>query len=1082
MKHKNELKGLCIIIGLLCSNYINAQQPPTGSANSTITPWNPNNSSYAWFRGGNLPGGGAGTNNIFGTMWNSPIYTVTNGINRMKLNGTFGGATQYTINGFTFAGGVNTSGYLLLGENNNTPMGNPLFSSKGAFSLLHLNGPGSFVQEGGYRPWMKTGVMFTANNDAGWIGLRPTANLDVTDFVINWSDNPGAGQGSQTPDNLVFTFTSFNGNTAPVNDLIGNSVNGREILRMNTNGNIGVGPRFNNLIQPQSTFHIHQENFSSSYLQISNQTMTTPGTQTGPTAITAANGLRLGIVGNGSQAVNGTALLYNQENRHLLFSTNANTNTVNMAAGNTLERMRITSVGAPTSLAGGGFGVWNPANLSNTNLTRVAISHDPTQPIVRPMSLLHLGYNVTGIISPLNGWRPWMDLGIFTSQGTDNIYIGLKKEPSNNPLNQGDRYDAIINWGDNMHNPLLQEGPDNLRFIFTSGVNDPFGTTQSRSVNGVEVMRLTPNNIVNNAQVINKPSVGIGDFTGIPIDSNNYVGATLDVDGDVRIRSVQRNDSLNQILVRDSSDYGRIYWRDINSIISAAINADNGCSMDPVNTNTVQFGQNINAAGNPAQLLNYREVPMNNQNIYFLGQNPTTQGLNAIGIGYPNNVTNLPAKLSVWEDPGQPVAYNTVGVLGRNSSASPALNGPFNYIGVAGVADGVDIPNNKNRHIGGYFSSNGGVINYGIMGLANTGNPNNDNINYGGYFQANANSNNSINYGINAIAGNGQHPVAGSFNASNGINTTTGIEVIAGSTFTTGNCYAGKFICSAVSSSTQYGIYASAPIDPGNSYAGWFEGDVHVNGLFTSSDSIIKHNIQPVNNVSQQLQQLQPVSFQYTNAAVPQLNLSAGNHYGLIAQQVEQVFPELVQNTQVAPVYDSLGQVVHPAATVKSVNYMEIIPLLIGTFQEQQQKIAQQDSMLQALQQQMQLLSGMITNCCNAAQPMQIHNNNTTMPSIQHEYTMEVRLRNEDMIVLNQNAPNPFKEQTTITWYLPERVQRAQLVFTNNLGQVIKMVDIRENGQGRLVVYAEDLSSGMYNYSLIVDGQIVETKRMTKVD
>ncbi len=30
-------------------------------------------------------------------MWNSPIYTVTNGENRTKLNGTI----SYTINGFT---------------------------------------------------------------------------------------------------------------------------------------------------------------------------------------------------------------------------------------------------------------------------------------------------------------------------------------------------------------------------------------------------------------------------------------------------------------------------------------------------------------------------------------------------------------------------------------------------------------------------------------------------------------------------------------------------------------------------------------------------------------------------------------------------------------------------------------------------------------------------------------------------------------------------------------------------------------------------------------------------------------------
>lgn len=258
---------------------------------------------------------------------------------------------------------------------------------------------------------------------------------------------------------------------------------------------------------------------------------------------------------------------------------------------------------------------------------------------------------------------------------------------------------------------------------------------------------------------------------------------------------------------------------------------------------------------------------------------------------------------------------------------------------------------------------------------------------------------------------------------------------------------------------------------------------MHVTGTFTNpSDAAIKTNVQSLNNVAHQLQQLQPVSFQYTNTAIPQLNLSAGNHYGLIAQQVEQVLPNLVQNTQVAPVYDSLGQVIHPAATVKSVNYVEIIPLLIQAFQEQQQKIAQQDSLLQSMQQQLQLLAGMITNCCNAAQPMQIQSNNPSMPSIHHEYSLEVRLCNEDMVVLNQNAPNPFKEKTTITWYLPERIQRAQLVFTNNLGQVIKMVDIRENGHAKLVVYADDLSSGLYNYSLIVDGQIIETQRMTKVD
>ena len=54
-----------------------AQQAPTGNSH-------PNPNYNDWFRGGN--NGNPGTsNNIFGTMWNSPIYTYTAGVNRSVL-------------------------------------------------------------------------------------------------------------------------------------------------------------------------------------------------------------------------------------------------------------------------------------------------------------------------------------------------------------------------------------------------------------------------------------------------------------------------------------------------------------------------------------------------------------------------------------------------------------------------------------------------------------------------------------------------------------------------------------------------------------------------------------------------------------------------------------------------------------------------------------------------------------------------------------------------------------------------------------------------------------------------------------
>ena len=104
-------KRFLLIASLLAlsNEVLIAQQTPTGTppanVNATNNPILRDLAERAWYRGGNNPGGAGGTNNVFGTLWNSPIYTVTNGVNRTKLNGNFtanGATAQYTINGYGF--------------------------------------------------------------------------------------------------------------------------------------------------------------------------------------------------------------------------------------------------------------------------------------------------------------------------------------------------------------------------------------------------------------------------------------------------------------------------------------------------------------------------------------------------------------------------------------------------------------------------------------------------------------------------------------------------------------------------------------------------------------------------------------------------------------------------------------------------------------------------------------------------------------------------------------------------------------------------------------------------------------------
>ncbi|HXJ99916.1 MAG TPA: hypothetical protein VNJ50_13770 [Gelidibacter sp.] len=354
-------------IGFLVTNALNAQS------------WNTN-------------GNNINTSNWFGSINNVQILTRTNNTNRMKLNGNL----SYAIDGYN----GNRNGNLLLGWQNTGTLYNP---NRGAYSLLHLNGEGTTLQEGGYRSWMKTGITFTGNNDLSYIGLRQVGTgTDITETTIAWSDNQGASHPG--PDDMVFRFLASGGGTTAISSNLQsvNDYDGLHVARFTSTGNFGLGNTFgtnptgtpsNLYVRPASLGHYSLSDLRSVWQQFTNRN-TANGSGTGETA---SDGLRIGIVGNANANANGTAALYNQEARALLFSTSANTNSINLTSGTTLERMRIMSVGTPTHLATGGFGVYNPGNITS-NRTRVAISHNPSQPITRPLSLLHLGYN-TGLNS-----------------------------------------------------------------------------------------------------------------------------------------------------------------------------------------------------------------------------------------------------------------------------------------------------------------------------------------------------------------------------------------------------------------------------------------------------------------------------------------------------------------------------------------------------------------------------------------------------------------------------------------------------------------------------------------------------------
>ncbi len=106
-----------------------------------------------------------------------------------------------------------------------------------------------------------------------------------------------------------------------------------------------------------------------------------------------------------------------------------------------------------------------------------------------------------------------------------------------------------------------------------------------------------------------------------------------------------------------------------------------------------------------------------------------------------------------------------------------------------------------------------------------------------------------------------------------------------------------------------------------------------------------------------------------------------------------------------------------------------------------------------------------------------------------------VRLGNAASVALDQNSPNPFAHATTISYTLPDKVTRAQLMFYDARSKLLKAIDVTSRGgrsdggadgdadcagTGRVIVFADDLEDGSYTYTLVLDGRVVDSKTMVK--
>jgi hypothetical protein len=122
----------------------------------------------------------------------------------------------------------------------------------------------------------------------------------------------------------------------------------------------------------------------------------------------------------------------------------------------------------------------------------------------------------------------------------------------------------------------------------------------------------------------------------------------------------------------------------------------------------------------------------------------------------------------------------------------------------------------------------------------------------------------------------------------------------------------------------------------GTGYAGYFNGNVYVTGTITSdgSDFNIKEDIKPLNTVLPKLMKLKAKTFRYKE--VNDINFVKGTQYGLIAQELLEVFPDLVEeHKHVVDDPNKMKREEPEIVTYKVIKYHQLIPILVQAIQKQ---------------------------------------------------------------------------------------------------------------------------------------------------
>lgn len=289
---------------------------------------------------------------------------------------------------------------------------------------------------------------------------------------------------------------------------------------------------------------------------------------------------------------------------------------------------------------------------------------------------------------------------------------------------------------------------------------------------------------------------------------------------------------------------------------------------------------------------------------------------------------------------------------------------------------------------------------------------------------------------------------------ASGASTNVGGVFVGGSS----NYIGGKLIETGNSiTETNIGIFATA--SGVRNLASYFNGGTYSNSFYQCAETRFIKESQSIENPLTIISELKPIKFTFNVAENNKYNLPKDIQYGLNVTDLERVLPSLIFNTNDLNKSENITTN-EASSTFKSVNYINLVPILIAAIQEQQRS--------------MQSFSTEVNELKNLVQLQ-----NEKLQELERIGSRgEVGSAQTKTLYLDQNIPNPFKGETEIKYLIPKDYSSAELLISDLTGKNLFSINVETGIEGKVKINSEKLNAGLYYYTLVSGGRILVSKQM----